>query len=135
MKKSRFTESQIVAVLQKAEQGQKIADLCRELGISEATFYSWRSKYGGMQVNELKRVKELEEENARLKRMYADLSLVNDALKQVLEKSTGACRTQSRCRVDGVSTRRGLSCSVRLWSATQASGSTRPTTGSAARGT
>jgi putative transposase len=107
MKKSRFTESQIVAVLRKAEQGQKISDLCRELGISEATFYSWRSKYGGMQVNELKRVKELEDENARLKRMYADLSLVNDALKQVLEpacrqagKSTGACRTQSRCRVD-----------------------------------
>lgn len=89
MRKSRFTETQIVTVLQKAEQGQKIADLSRELGISEATFYSWRSKYGGMQVNELKRVKELEEENSRLKRMYADLSLVNDALKQVLEKKYG----------------------------------------------
>lgn len=89
MRKSRFTETQIVTVLQKAEQGHKVADLCRELGISEATFYSWRSKYGGMQVNELKRVKELEEENSRLKRMYADLSLVNDALKQVLEKNYG----------------------------------------------
>jgi putative transposase len=80
MKKSRFTEFQIDAVLQKAEQGQKIAVLCSELGINEATFYGWSSKYGGMQVNEL------EEENARLKRMYANLSLVNDALRQVLEK-------------------------------------------------
>ena len=89
MKKSKFTETQIVSILQKAEKGHKISDLCRELGISEATFYNWRSKYGGMNVSELKRVKELEEENARLKRMYAELSLINDGLKSVLEKKYG----------------------------------------------
>jgi len=89
MKKSRYTESQIVTLLNRAEKGEKIAGLCREVGISEATFYKWRSKYGGLSVNELKRIKELEEENARLKRMFSELSLVNDALKQVLEKKYG----------------------------------------------
>lgn len=89
MKKSRFSESQIITILKKAEQGHKIVDLCRELGISDATFYNWRSKYGGLSLSELKRIKELEAENARLKRMYADLSLVNDALKAVLEKKYG----------------------------------------------
>lgn len=89
MKKSRFTESQIVGVLQRAERGEKVAGLCRELGISEPTFYNWRSKYGGLSASELARIKELEAENARLKRMYSELSLVNDALKQVLEKKYG----------------------------------------------
>lgn len=89
MKKTRFTESQIVTILNRAEQGEKIVSLCREAGISEATFYNWRSKYGGLSVSELKRIKELEEENARLKRMFSELSLVNDALKQVLEKKYG----------------------------------------------
>ena len=89
MKKSRYTESQIVNLLNRAEKGEMIAGLCREVGISEATFYKWRSKYGGLSVNELKRIKELEEENARLKRMFSELSLVNDALKQVLEKKYG----------------------------------------------
>lgn len=89
MKKSRFNETQIISILNKAQQGQKIVDLCREHGISEATFYNWRNKYGGMTVNELKRIKELEEENARLKRMYAELSLGHDALKAVLEKKYG----------------------------------------------
>jgi putative transposase len=89
MKKTRFTESQIVVLLNRAEKGEKISGLCREVGISEATFYNWRSKYGGLSVNELKRIKELEEENARLKRMFSELSLVNDALKQVLEKKYG----------------------------------------------
>jgi putative transposase len=89
MRKSRFTESQIVNVLGRAERGEKISDLCRELGISEPTFYNWRSKYGGLSVSELKRIKELEEENSRLKRMYSELSLVNDALKQVIEKKYG----------------------------------------------
>jgi putative transposase len=89
MKKSRFTETQIVSTLQKAEQGYKISDICRELGISEAIFYNWRSKYGGMNVSELKRVKELEEENARLKRMCAELSLMNDAMKGLIEKKWG----------------------------------------------
>lgn len=89
MIKSRFSESQIVAILNKAQQGVKIVDLCREHGISDVTFYNWRSKYGGLSVNELKRIKELEAENARLKRMYAELSLTNDALKSVLEKKYG----------------------------------------------
>jgi putative transposase len=89
MKKSRFTETQIISILNKAEQGHKIVDLCREHGISEPTFYNWRSKYGGLSVNELKRIKELEEENARLKRMYVELSIGHDALKAVLEKKYG----------------------------------------------
>ena len=97
MKKSRFSENQIVAILNKAQQGVKVVDLCREHGISDATFYNWRSKYGGLSVSELKRIKELEAENTRLKRMYAELSLTNDALKSVLEKSTGACRTKRTC--------------------------------------
>jgi putative transposase len=89
MKKTRFTETQIVSILNRAEQGEKIGALCREVGISDATFYNWRSKYGGLSVSELKRIKDLEEENARLKRMFSELSLVNDALKQVLEKKYG----------------------------------------------
>ena len=74
MKKGRFNESQIVAILKQQESGQTIAQIAREHGISEATFYTWKSKYGGMQVSELTRLKELKEENRRLKQMYADLS-------------------------------------------------------------
>jgi putative transposase len=86
MKKSRFTETQIVSILKKHEAGAKTSDLSRECGISEATFYNWKAKYGGMTVNELKRVKELEDENARLKKMYANLSLVHEAFKDAVEK-------------------------------------------------
>jgi putative transposase len=86
MKKTRFTETQIVAILKKQEFGIKVADICREHGISDATFFNWKAKYGGMQVSDLKRVKELESENARLKRMYAELSMMNDALKDLIEK-------------------------------------------------
>jgi len=86
MKKTRFTETQIVAILKKQESGIKVADLCREHGISEATFYNWKAKYGGMQVSDVKRMKELEAENGRLKRMYAELSMTNDALKELIEK-------------------------------------------------
>ena len=86
MKKTRFTETQIVAILKKQESGIKVADLCREHGISEATFYNWKAKYGGMQVSDVKRMKELETENSRLKRMYAELSMTNDALKELIEK-------------------------------------------------
>jgi putative transposase len=82
MKKSKFTEAQIVSILKQAEDGMKVPDLCREHGISSATFYKWRSKYGGMNVSMLKRLKELEAENARLKRMYADEKLKAD-LKSV----------------------------------------------------
>lgn len=86
MKKSRFTESQIVKILKEQEAGSKTADLCRKHGISEATFYNWRKKYGGMDASQLKRLKELEEENRRLKHMYADLSLDHELLKDVIEK-------------------------------------------------
>jgi putative transposase len=86
MKKSRFTESQIVAILEEGEAGVAPAELARRHGISRATYFNWRSKYGGVTVNELKRMKELEAENARLKRMYADLALENAAIKDVLSR-------------------------------------------------
>lgn len=86
MKRSRFTEAQIIAALRRQEAGEKARDICRDLGIAEATFYAWKAKYGGMTTSELKRVKDLETENARLKRMYADLSLVHDALKEAVAK-------------------------------------------------
>ena len=86
MKKSRFTESQIVKIIKLQESGGNTTALCREYGISQATFYNWKKKYSGMDVSQLKRLKELEEENNRLKRMYADLSLDHSLLKEVLEK-------------------------------------------------
>jgi putative transposase len=86
MKKTRFTETQIVKSIQEHEGGRDAKDICRELGVTTATFYNWRQKYGGLQVNELKRMKELEEENAKLKRMFANLSLVHEALKDAVEK-------------------------------------------------
>ena len=86
MERSRFSESQIVAAPARNERGEKVKGLCRELGISDATFYNWKAKYGGMSVSELKRIKELEVENARLKKMYAELSLVHHALKDAVEK-------------------------------------------------
>jgi putative transposase len=76
MKQHRFTESQIVSILKQQEAGSKVMDICREHGISDATFYNWKAKYGGMAPSQLKRLRELEEENACLKRMYADLSLI-----------------------------------------------------------
>ena len=86
MKKTRFTEAQIVKAIKEHENGRDAKELCRELGITTAAFYKWRQRYGGMEINELKRVKDLEAENARLKRMYAELSLVHHALKDAVEK-------------------------------------------------
>jgi putative transposase len=86
MRKTRFTETQIVKAIQEHENGRKAEDICRELGITTASFYKWRQRYGGMEVTELKKMKELEEENARLKRMYANLSLVHEALKDAVAK-------------------------------------------------
>ena len=86
MKKITKTESQIIAILKEQEQGLKVAEISRKHGISEQTFYNWKSKYSGMSVSELKRLKELEYENSRLKKMYANLSLENEAIKELLEK-------------------------------------------------
>jgi putative transposase len=86
MKRKRFTEEQIIAVLREHELGAKTADLCRKHGISEATFYNWKSKFGGMDVSEARRLKQLEGENARLKKLLADSMLDNAALKDLLSK-------------------------------------------------
>ena len=86
MKKSRFTESQIIRILKENEQGRAVGDIARELGIDKSTIYYWRKKYGGMETSELKRLKELEEENRKLKQMYADASLDNQMLKDILSK-------------------------------------------------
>lgn len=86
MKKSRHTESQIIRILKEVEGGRKVKEVCREYGISDATYYNWKGKYGGMQASDIKRLKELEDENRRLKQMFANLSLEHAALKDVIEK-------------------------------------------------
>ena len=86
MKKSKFSDTQIISILNEAEAGQPVKEICRKYGISSACYYQWKSKFGGMSVSELKRSRELAEENARLKRMYADLALENTALKDLIEK-------------------------------------------------
>ena len=87
MKKSRFTETQIVSILKEADAGMKVEELCRKHGISSASSYNWKKKYGGMDASENKRLKELEEENAKLKRMYVDMALENTALKDLIVKN------------------------------------------------
>jgi putative transposase len=86
MRKSKFSESQIMGILAEGEAGLPVGEVCRKHGISSATYYQWKSKYAGMSVPELKRVKDLEAENARLKRLYADLALENAAIKDVLSR-------------------------------------------------
>lgn len=86
MKRKRFTEEQIIAVLKEQELGAKTSDVCRKHGISGATFYKWKSKYGGLEVSEAKRLKALEDENAKLKKLLADAMLDNSALKDLLAK-------------------------------------------------
>ncbi len=87
MKKSRFTEVQIVAILKEGEGGRPVAELVRKHAISSATYYAWKSKYGGLSASELKRLKELEVEHAKLKRLYADLALENHALKDLIDRT------------------------------------------------
>ncbi len=84
--KKRFTESQIVAAIKKQEGGIPVKEICRELGISDATFYNWKAKYGGMEVSDITRMKDLEMENAELKKMFAEMSLENRAMKNFIEK-------------------------------------------------
>lgn len=84
MKKSRFSESQIIRILKEADGGRKVVDICREHGVSQATNYQWKAKFGGMEASDIRRLKELEEENS--KRMFANLSLENEALKDVIAK-------------------------------------------------
>jgi putative transposase len=86
MKKSRFTETQIVAILKESDAGMAVKDICRKYGISDATYYNWKSKYGGMEASDLKRIKDLERELSQFKRMYADLALENRAMKDLIEK-------------------------------------------------
>jgi putative transposase len=86
MKKSHFSEEQIIKILKQADAGMKVQDLCRQFGISNATFYKWKSKYGGMEASDIKRLREIEAENGKLKRMFADLALENRALKDLIEK-------------------------------------------------
>ena len=86
MKRSRFTETEIVSILKETDAGMQVKEVCRKHGISEATYYSWKSKYGGMEASDLKRMKELERELGQLKRMYADMALENRAMKDLIEK-------------------------------------------------
>ena len=86
MKKSRFSESQIIRILKEADGGRKVVDICREHAVSQATYYQWKAKFGGMEASDIRRLKELEEENSKLKRMFANLSLENEALKDVIAK-------------------------------------------------
>lgn len=86
MKKSRFTETQIVSILKEVDAGMKVEEICRKHGISNATYYNWKSKYGGMDASDVKKLKGLQDENAKLKQMFADLSLENAALKDLFAK-------------------------------------------------
>ncbi len=86
MKRITFTEAQILGILKEQEQGLKVAEICRKHGISDATFFNWKNKYSGMSLSELKRMKELEYENSQLKRMFANLSIENQAMKDLLSK-------------------------------------------------
>jgi len=86
MKRSRFTETQIISILKEADAGSKVKDICRRHGISDATYYNWKSKYGGMSASDLKRMKEMERELGQYKRMYAELAHENFALKDVIDR-------------------------------------------------
>ena len=104
MKKSRFTEEQIVGILKEQETGVTVAELCRKHGVSSPTFYKWKAKYGGLDVSEARKLKALEDENSKLKRMLADAMLDNVALKDLLEENGDARRTSGGRGVPAVGT-------------------------------
>lgn len=89
MKKVRFTETQIINILKLADSGMKVEDICRQNGISNATYYNWKSKYGCMEANDVKRLKEREDENAKLKNLFAEVSLENHVIKEIFVKKAG----------------------------------------------
>jgi putative transposase len=101
MKNSRFSEQQIIKILKSADAGMKVQDLCRQYGISDATNYKWKSKYGGLEAADIKRLREVEAENAKLKRRFADLALENRALKDLTEKSSEFQRASSLSSLSG----------------------------------
>jgi putative transposase len=86
MKRSKYSESQIIGILKEADAGLQVKEICRKYGISDATYYTWKKKYGGLEVSDVRRMRELEAENAKLKRMYAELSLENDSLRDLISK-------------------------------------------------
>lgn len=86
MKKARFTETQIVNILKLADSGMTVEDICRQIGSSNATYYNWKSKYGGMEANDVKRLKELEDEKSKLKKLFPEVSLENHAMKELFAK-------------------------------------------------
>lgn len=86
MRSKRFTETQIIGIIKEVEAGRTVRDVCRANSVSEATYYNWKSKYGGMEASDIRRLKELEDENRRLKRMYANLSLEHESLKDIVSK-------------------------------------------------
>jgi putative transposase len=97
MKASKFLEAQIAFVLKQADEGTAVAEVCRKAGVSQATFYNWRKKYAGLLPSEMKRLRQLEDENNRLKKIVADLSLDKAMLQDVLSKSSEACSSPSAC--------------------------------------
>lgn len=97
MKVSKFSPEQITKILKEFEHGKKLEQIKREYGISSPTFYNWRKKYGGLEASELRRIKELEEENAKLKRMYANLALDLETARYIIEKSSKALREEIDC--------------------------------------
>ena len=101
MKRSRFTETQIISILSEVDAGLSVKDVSRKRGISDATYYNWKSKYGGMSANELKRLRGVEEENAKLKRMYADMAIENATRRDMIEKNSQATGTKGLCRISG----------------------------------
>ena len=98
MKKSKFTEAQIAFALKQSETGTRVEEVCRKMGISQATFFNWKKKYGGLGVSELRRLRQLEEENNQLKKLVADLSLDKQMLQEVIEKKLLKCSSAKSCR-------------------------------------